>query len=233
MDIAPLRPDEFVATYHGINVPAAPHLGPGMIAAMHQGKYERQEVQLALAQVPRGARILEMGAGSGVVGAVVARHCQPEAMLSVEANPYLLPHIRALYAANGLHERVALRHGAVFSDPAAPDQVEFFVRGNFLGSGLARPDHGQVRPVQVPVIRYAELTEQHPHDVILMDIEGGELEFLRHAELGPVRLLIAEFHRGIYGREGMRECRHLLTAKGMVMDQDASAAGVHVWRRAA
>lgn len=231
MDTAVTLHGGIVATYHGIRVPAAPHLGAGMIAAMAEGKYERHEVQLALAHVPKGARILEMGAGSGVVGAVVARHCQPAAMLSIEANPHLLPHIRALYRENGLDGVMAVEHGAVFSAPDAPQVVEFFVRGNFLGSGLTHPDKGTVTPVRVPVIPYADLTARHPHDVILMDIEGAELDFLRHADLSAVRLLIAEFHRGIYGREGMRECRRLLTAQGLAMDEDASAAGVHIWRR--
>jgi FkbM family methyltransferase len=222
-----------VATYHGIRVPAAPHLGPGMIASMAAGNYERHEVQAALAQVPKGARILELGAGSGVVGAIVARHCQPGAMLSVEANPHLLPHIQALYAENGLTGVMQLRHGAVFSDPDAPETAQLFVRGNFLGSGLTEPQRGAVQPVQVPVIRYAELRAEFPHDVILMDIEGAERELLRHADLSGVSLLIGEFHRHIFGRDGMRECRALLTAQGLTMDEAASAAGVHVWRRAA
>ena len=172
-----------VATYHGIKVPTAPHLGPGMIAAMAAGTYERHEVELALAHVPRGSRVLELGAGSGVAGAVVARNCQPRAMLSVEANPRLLPHIADLYAENGLQYLMDLRHGVVLSAPDAPETMPFFVRGNFLGSSLTEPDHGMVQPMQVPVIRYAALKADFPHDVLLMDIEGGELDLLRHANL--------------------------------------------------
>jgi FkbM family methyltransferase len=226
-------PGGIVATYHGIRVPAAPHLGAGMIAAMEDGTYEKHEVQLALAHVPKGARVLELGAGSGVVGAVVARHCAPRAVLSVEANPFLLPHITALWAENGLIPPMTLRHGAVFSSPDAPQTVQFFVRGNFLGSRLTQPDRGSVQPVQVPVLRYDRLKAEFPHDVILMDIEGAELDLLRHADLSGVSLIIAEFHRHLYGRAGMRDCRAALTAQGFFMDADASSAGVHIWRRLA
>ena len=219
-----------VATYHGIKVPAAPHLGPGMIAAMRAGTYERHEVELALAHVPRGSRVLELGAGSGVTGAVVARNCQPRAMMSIDANPQLLPHIAKLYAENGLQYLIDLRHGVVLSSANAPQTVPFFVRGNFLGSRLTEPDHGFVLPIQVPVIRYDRLKASFPHDVLLMDIEGGELDLLRHADLSGVKLLIAEFHRSIFGREGLRECRALLTAQGFVRDAEASGGGVHVWR---
>ena len=220
-----------VATFHGIEVPAAPHLGRGMIVSLNEGKYERREVEAGLKAIPPGARILELGAGSGVVGAVLARHLKPAAMLSIEANPNLLPHIRDLHAHNGLAEAITVRHAVVLSAPDAPDTVEFFVHGNFLGSGLVARNAGKAQAVQVPVLRYADLKAEFPHDIIMMDIEGGELDFLRHADLTGVDTFIAEMHRDIYGREGMRECRSLIEAQGFALDP-LSRAGVHVYRRA-
>lgn len=231
MDTAQPLQGGYVATYMGVRVPAAPHLGPGMVAAMAEGKYERMEVRLALRHVPPGSRILELGAGSGVAGAAVALNTQPAAMLAVEANPNLLPHIRALYSENGLSGVMTLRHGVVDSAPDAPATVAFHVRGNFLASSLDRPEGGQFTTAEVPVIRYAALKREFPHDVLLMDIEGAERAFLRHADLSGVDLLIAEFHRGLFGREGMRDCRAFLTAQGMEQDLEGSGAGVHVWRR--
>jgi FkbM family methyltransferase len=233
MDTAHPLSEGIVATCMGVRVPAAPHLGPGMIAAMAEGRYERMEVQLALRHVPPGSRILELGAGSGVAGAAVALNTRPAAMLSVEANPNLLPHIRTLYAENGLDRTIALRHGVVASAPDAPATMEFHLRGNFLGSSLTAPADGRFTTITVPVIPYAALKRDFPHDVLLMDIEGAERDVLRHADLSGVTLLIAEFHRGIFGREGMRECRACLTAQGFVQDAEASGGGVHVWRRPA
>jgi len=230
--IAP-NPPQIVATCHGIEVPDAPHLRKGMIAAMQTGGYERHEMAIGLAAIKPGARVLELGAGSGVVGAVLARHCAPAAMLSVEANPDLIPHVTALYAHNGLADRISLRHGVVLTDPDAPDSVTFFVNGNFLGSGLAPQKMERTQAVEVPVLRYAALKAAFPHDTIMMDIEGGELDFLRHADLTGVDTFIAEMHRAIYGRDGMAEIRSLLQAAGLVIDDAASKAGVHLYRRGA
>lgn len=218
-----------VARCHGIEVPASPHLGPTMIEAIKAGRYEGSEITCGLACIPKGARILEMGAGAGIVGAVLARTLAPAAMLSVEANAALLDNIRALHAHNGVAGQITLRHGVVLSDPAAPDEVEFFIMGNFLGSGLTARNPDRARPVTVPVIRYEDLKRDFPHDAIMMDIEGGELEFLRHADLSGVKVLVAEFHREIYGAEGMKECRKLLSAKGFRLDEAQSRPGVHVW----
>lgn len=222
---------KIVATCHGIEVPDAPHLRPGMIAAMQTGGYERHELAIGMAAIKPGARVLELGAGSGVVGAVLWRHCQPAAMLSVEANPHLIPHISALYDLNGLAEGITLRHGVVLTAPNAPDSITFYVNGNFLGSGLVPQKIDRAEAVEVPVLHYGALKTAFPHDTIMMDIEGGELDFLRHADLSGVDTFIAEMHRAIYGREGMMEIRSLLQAAGLAMDEGASKAGVHLYRR--
>ena len=222
-----------IATLHGVMVPQSPHFGPTMEQSIINGRYERHEIEVGLATIPEGARILEMGAGAGIVGAVMALNRKPAAMMSIEANPELLPQINALYQLNNLQDRITLRHCLVFSQPNPPATAEFFVAGNFLGSGLFASDKRSSRPVQVPVVPYDSLKAEFPHDVLIMDIEGAELDFLRHADLTGVNLFMAEFHRAIYGREGMRECRHLLDKAGFSIDEEQSRPGVHVWRRRA
>ena len=44
---------------------------------------EAREIRAGLARIPERARILELGAGAGVVGAVLARNLAPAAMLSI------------------------------------------------------------------------------------------------------------------------------------------------------
>ena len=225
--------DGIIATIHGIAVPSAPHFGPRMIRSIAEGRFERNEIAAALATIRPGARILELGAGSGVVGAIIARNCRPARMLSVEANPALIEHIGAVHALNGLEGLIEVRHGIVASDPEAQAAVDFFVAGNFLGSGLAPGKPAKARPVTVPVLRYAALKAEFPHDTLVMDIEGAEREFLRHADLSGVETVILEVHRGLYGREGMREIRQSFARGGFAIDAEASRLGVHVYCRAA
>ncbi len=221
-----------VATCHGIEVPEAPHLGPGMIEALKAGKYERREFEASCAVIHPGARILELGAGSGFVGAAIARNCAPERIVAFEANPNLIPHIRALYAHNDLSDVIEVRQQILMSEPDHPDTITFHVRGNFLGSGLTvvKNPHKAV-PVTVPVADYDTLKAEFPHDVIVMDIEGAEQGFFEHADLSSVTAIIYETHRDIYGREGMKACRWALTNKGFAIDAENSRGGVHVWQR--
>lgn len=223
-----------VARTHGIEVPDAPHFGPKMLESINAERFEKNEVRAGLAKFKPGSRMLELGAGSGIVGAVLAKNCGLEAVVSVEANPNLIEHIKGLHAHNGLADVIDVRHGVCFSDPDAPETVDFFVRGNFLGSALEvkkKPEKAVKH--QVPVIRYADLKAAFPHDVIMMDIEGGEREFLRDADLTGVNTVILEVHRDIYGREGMRDVRQSFAKAGMVMDEETSRPGVHVYVRGA
>lgn len=221
-----------IAVYHGIEVLSAPHFAPGMIRSLGNGRYERGEIKTALASVRPGDRILEMGAGSGVVGAVIAKNCSPSAVLSVEANGHLIPHISELYRHNSLAETISVRHCVVLSQDDAPEEIGFRVRGNFLGSRLAtnEPERGALELVKVA--RYKDLKAEFPHNVLIMDIEGAELEFLRGADLSGLDLVVFEVHRNVYGREGMREIRRTLARKGFSIDDEISEAGVHVYRTA-
>ncbi|WP_299826277.1 FkbM family methyltransferase [uncultured Roseobacter sp.] len=221
-----------VAQCHGIEVPDAPHFGPGMIKSMQDGRYERNEVRAGLAAIEPGARILELGAGSGIVGAVIAQNCKPDKMLSVEANPELIEHITRLYAHNQLSDVIEVRHGVVLTEPDPPSVIDFFLRGNFLGSALnviKKPE--KARKVQVPVMAYETLKAEFPHDVIVMDIEGAERAFFEHADLDGVHMVILEVHRQIYGREGMQDLRRSFDRNGLVLDEEHSLPGVRVYAR--
>jgi FkbM family methyltransferase len=219
-----------VAVCHGIEVLNGPHLTRGMIAGMTAGRYEGDEIACGLAAIKPGARILEMGAGSGLVGAVLARNCAPQAMLSIEANPTLLPHINALYAHNGISGLISVQNAVVLTAPDAPATTEFHVLRNFLSSALL-PHEGKSQAVAVPVLRYGDLKASFPHDTIMMDIEGGELDFLRHADLSGVEVIIAEMHRYVFGRDGLRECRQLLKRAGLRLNPDLSKGNVNVFQR--
>ena len=203
-----------------------------MIESITAGRYEGGEIAAGLACIPKGSRILELGAGAGVVGAVLAKNLAPAAMLSVEANPGLIPNIRDLHTHNGLADLIDLRNTVVLSAPDASAEVTFHVRGNFLGSSLTPLREDRTRPVSVPVLRYGDLRRDFPHDAIMMDIEGGELDFLRHADLTGVKVLVAEYHKGIYGREGLRECRQILARKGFRLVEEHSTPAVWAMVRA-
>ena len=73
---------EIAATCHGVRVPQTKFLTPNRIARLNEGRYERDEIRGALATVGPQDRVLEIGAGIGIVGAVTARQCRPQKVMS-------------------------------------------------------------------------------------------------------------------------------------------------------
>ena len=104
-----------------------------------------------LASLQPGDRVLELGAGLGIVGAVTAKNAGPAAVLSFEANPELIPHIRALHRTNGLEDLIELRNAVLVAGPDRSPTLPFNLHGSFLGSSLAKPPGRRSRTSSVAV----------------------------------------------------------------------------------
>ncbi len=127
---------EIFATLNTVEVIAAPHLKPNIKRLIRNGDYEQQEIEIGLANLQSGDRIMEMGTGAGIVGSVFAKNIQNLSVQSFEANPDLIPHIRNLYNHNGVDNIVTVTNNVVVSGTDAQDSMDFEVRDNFLGSRL-------------------------------------------------------------------------------------------------
>ena len=223
---------EIAAHCHGVDVPQSPFLSEARIKRINNARYEGQEIAGALKVVRKGDRVLELGAGLGVVGGVTAHNCKPARVVSFEGNPNLIPHIRALYALNGLEDVIEVRNEVLISAPDRPESLPFQLHKSFLGSSLSRDPSGAREIVHVPTASYDALRADLKPDVLLMDIEGGELEFLEHADLTGIRSMVVEFHPGVYQVEGLRRCKSILREAGFVNDPDLSTRTVWVTERA-
>ena len=196
----------------GLKVPASPFLTETRIRRIRAARYEGEEIRAALALIGRGDRVLELGAGLGIVGALTALRAQPEAVLSYEANPALVPHIQALYRANGLTDRIAVRNAVLWAGPDRPERVAFHVHNSYLGSSLAAG--ARTQPVEVATEDFAAVRAAFRPTVLVADIEGAELALLEHADLTGIRAVVMEFHPGVYGPDGMKRAKDILRAQG-------------------
>ncbi|MGC1497020.1 MAG: FkbM family methyltransferase [Sulfitobacter sp.] len=216
-----------VAECHGVKVPDSPMMTPERAERINAARYEGQEIAGALEVIKAGDHVLEMGAGLGLVGAITAKNGNPAKVLSFEANPNLIDHINALYALNDLSEKIEVRNEVLISAPDAPKTMPFHIRNSYLGSSLIDTDRRATTQVDVPTADYTKVHADFAPNVLLMDIEGGELEFLRHASLEGVRAIVIEFHPEAYGKEGMRECKSILERAGFA--KVVGHCTRHVW----
>jgi FkbM family methyltransferase len=131
----------------------------------------------------RGDRVAEVGANMGYHTLTMAEAVGPTGHVhSFEANPAVLPLLRATIAVNGLGERVTL-HPVAALDTAG--EVAFSSDPDHIGSGhlaIAAEAPNYSRRVTVPAVTLdATLAELPSLDLLRMDAEGSEPQVMRGA----------------------------------------------------
>lgn len=97
---------------------------------LYQGAYETPECDFVEHTVRADDRVLELGAGIGVVGLVATRICGEDNVMSWEANPNVEALIRKNYRLNRWSPNLFMR--AVTSDGR---DVDFYPTSKLLSSG--------------------------------------------------------------------------------------------------
>ena len=208
--------DGLGAEFEGLKVPASPFLSPKFASWIRKGNYERPERKLAEKLTRPGDRVVEMGAGIGFVGGYTAFKKPGLQLRSFEANPALIPHIEELYEINGLSDRARVDNKLLIANPDRPDHIKFHIHGSYLGSSVYEVGKPENPKYEIPTMGWDDLKAAFKPDVLVMDIEGAELDFLTHADVSGLRAIIVEMHPKIFGKEGEAACIEALRSKGMV-----------------
>lgn len=200
---------------------------PEIAAKLADGSYEATEAQAALRCVRPGFRVLELGAGIGYVTTLCARASAPADVLSVEANPDLIPVIEANLARNGC-AGVSLFHGAVTGHAEEGETAAFHVAAGYTASRLGARAGQQV---EVPLIGFHDLLRAHRPHVVLMDVEGAEARFFDRPWACPLRFCAMELHPRQYPPRAIKKIVDAMSAMGMTYDPVMSSHKVLGFRK--
>jgi len=197
----------------GIELPLKhPLITPPIQRDIYFGDYERKELDLIERRLQPGDRVMEVGAGIGFLSAYCARALGDDRVFAYEANPALLALIAEVHARNGVRPRVTQ---ALLGE--GDGERDFFVEADYWASSLVRRS-AESRCVRIPQIDFnAELRRVAP-SFLIVDVEGGEYELLRRADLSGVTKLCLEVHPDVLGNARVSELFAALVAAGLVLD---------------
>jgi FkbM family methyltransferase len=183
-------------TLDGIKVSTAQDTIPRFVrSALFKGTYESHERELVRQLLRRGDRVLEIGTGIGVVSLLCAKICGVENVLSYEANPVLESVIRKNYGLNELTPNLRMRAITVDGEP-----ITFFRSDNIVSSSTKdRGRHAEKMTVESD--RFDDVLTGHRPDVVIMDVEGAEIELLSSSSLTGVKHIVVEVHPHITGED--------------------------------
>ncbi|MEL6915460.1 MAG: FkbM family methyltransferase [Pseudomonadota bacterium] len=204
---------ETTITTSGVSVPFVPEIiTPALEKPMRNSRYEGGEV-LALREGLRpGDRVLELGAGVGLLSTIAATTEGVDSVVAVEANPEMIPLIEETHRLNGA-DNVTLLNGVV--TPSDGDKVSFYLRRDFWASSMEPDSRPYVRAVDIRTFGIEKLIADHDPTVIVCDIEGGELGLFDGVDLSNVRLMVMEFHPKVYGQRQVEALYDLFARKGL------------------
>lgn len=194
------------------------------------GGYEAHEARAALMRLRPGQRVLELGAGLGYIATLCAGVVGASNVVSVEANPGLLPVIRANLDANG-QGAVTLLHGAVAGPDSDDDTIIFDPSRCFWAGHLAESGSDTARLVTVPLLRLDGLLAAHRPHLVIMDIEGAEQYLFDAPWPGFVRAVMMELHPRRYDDSVIKRIVDCLSASGLTYDPGPSRGAILCFRR--
>lgn len=213
----------------GLKVPSGPHLSDEIRDRLGRGRYEQHELAALRAKLREGDVLMELGAGIGVVSAYCARVLGSRNVFTFEANPGLEPHIKELYRINGVSPTLEIcalgdRHG---------EQALHVHDAFWASSTLPSQSQGSSATVTVPMRPFDEALREVRPTVLVIDIEGGELDLLPALRLDGVRAVVIEMHPQLIGEDGCTAVTTEIEDAGLSFDQAASSGFVFVFDREA
>lgn len=185
-----------------IEVPVA-SLVPRLRGRLLDGGYEGHERALLRAHLRPGDRVLDLGAGAGLVSITAARIVGAANVTSVEANPAMLRHLKRNLRRNVGAEGSVL-HMAAVGDGDPRQTIELHVHPGFW-SASTLPDRARnAQSCAVKAKPLSRLIRRAQATAIAMDVEGAEQQLLATPLPTQIRLLVIELHPGLYG-EAVRD----------------------------
>ncbi|WP_300516436.1 FkbM family methyltransferase [Aliiroseovarius sp.] len=172
--------------------------------ALRLGLYEERETRAVIATVKPDDVVVELGAGMGYMSTLMAKNLNVAQVHAYEANPDMVPYIRAVHDENGVGN--AQVHNAILGPTVG--EVDFYVRGNFLASSMeAKPRGLKDQPTRVEKVEMRDINAEFARltpSVLVCDIEGAEAEVLPAADLSCLRAAIIELHPQWIGQSGVQ-----------------------------
>jgi FkbM family methyltransferase len=183
-----------------------------MMKVIREKRYESQEARQLQRIIQENEVVLEIGAGIGFMASLIANNPLTKRVVSYEANSSLIPIIRDTVKSNTgkNYSKWDLRHAVLATGYKDQSDLDFFVHRDFWASSLS-PIADAVRVEKVTIESFNDVITNVRPTLIVCDIEGGELELFKNADLSGVKKVYLEVHQKILGRRGVRalfECFH-------------------------
>jgi FkbM family methyltransferase len=225
--IMKLRIPQQTILYQGLKVPLTRSgMKSEIVLAMKDEGYEYPEIRGLNRALSSGDRVLELGSGLGIITALAGRAVAPEGkVLSFEANLAMISDTQKFLADHGI-SNVELRHSVLVPKAETGETRDFHLTRSFASSSLlsneTTKDHGVI---SVPAVQLNDVVAEFKPNVLVCDIEGGELELIPALDASGLRAVLMELHPDRLSGAQLAEIDAALAAHGLHPNHSSPLGG--------
>jgi len=176
-----------------------PVISPWMRGRMLKGDYEEFEADMLASTIEAGDRILEVGGGLGFMAAFASLQAPDVTSVVYEANPGLVPVAEQTKRLSQVDFdfRNAMLGGAAGT-------AQFHVHEAFWASSAGHQSDDSTE-IQVVVHDVNAVLAEQTFTMLVMDIEGGEIDLIPGMDLQTVTRIVIETHPAVSGERAVRK----------------------------
>lgn len=199
-------------THYGIKLPLVRSvMSKNMINTLLNGYYENEEANALSTVIQDNEVVMELGGGIGFLSSLLARNIKIKEVHVFEANPHLIELIKHTHMLNDVK---AFVYNEILGKTEKP--LNFYIDEDFWSSSTILHDCKEVVTVTQSSFQ-ARINEIKP-TLLIVDIEGGEVELFDHIELHGVKKILIEIHQNVIGRHGVKHLFDTLGSEGFHYD---------------
>ena len=202
-----------------------PGMSPEIGLAMKSEGYEYPEIRGLKRALRSGDRVLELGSGLGIITALAGQAVAPEGkVLSFEANLAMISDTKKFLAGHGI-SNVELRHSVLVPKAKKDEKRDFHLTHSFASNSLLSKDKKFHEMVSVPAVQINDIVAEFKPNVLVCDIEGGELELIPALDASGLRAVVMELHPDRLSVAQLAEIDAALAAHGLIPNHSPPLGG--------
>ncbi len=194
------------------------------------GSYERGEYNVLKNILKPGDRLFEVGTGMGYNAMFSASVIGAENVITYEANPRLIPVIKENFQLN--NKNIRIENVFLVNDDSMGEKVDFYLSEDFWESNTFADNKRE--KVSVPTANFTQKLNEFKPNVLLCDIEGGEIFLLNIILPQYITKIVLDTHPfyDAVGDEANSDLIKQLMLQGFTFKSNFTNELVHYFERA-
>lgn len=193
-----------------------PSISKNLKRTFYNGSYEKDEVVILSQYLQPDDVVMEIGAGIGFLSAFCALRVGNDKVFAYEANPNMLKKIKETYDLNNVAPTIS---NVLLSDSSG--EIDFYLEEDFWSSSIVKRSK-EANKIKVKTKNInLDIIENNP-SLLIIDIEGGEMQLLPMIKFNNIQKVIIEVHPHVIGQREVSKVIALLIENGFNLDLGVS-----------